>query len=290
MQKNLLKYKNYRYLKLSVVLIVASIVLYFTQGEAQPANGGTWQGYILGTISALLILWLTYLGIRKRRYKSAIGTLQGWTSAHVYLGASLLILATLHTAFQVGWNIHTLAYVLMVIVILSGFYGLFSYLHYPQVQYKNQNNKTQKQLLEELGDIDLKIRQLSVSLTPQIRNVVISALDNTMLGGGILNRLKGKDQSKVYSINKNKLVSNKDQMLIIEMLSASIPKSSKQSEASALNEALALFSRRKRLLKIISRNIQIKAFYKVWLMLHIPATIALLAALIVHILVVFLYW
>jgi len=49
----------------------------------------------------------------------------------VYLGASLLVIATLHAAFQVGWNVHTLAYALMVVVILSGFYGVYAYLRYP---------------------------------------------------------------------------------------------------------------------------------------------------------------
>ena len=39
-----------------------------------------------------------------------------------------LIIATLHAGFQVGWNLHTLAYVLMVIVIFSGFFGLYNYL------------------------------------------------------------------------------------------------------------------------------------------------------------------
>ena len=60
-----------------------------------------------------------------------MGSVQGWTSAHVYLGTALLIIATLHAGFQVGWNLHTLAYVLMIVVIASGFFGLYSYLNIP---------------------------------------------------------------------------------------------------------------------------------------------------------------
>ena len=40
-------------------------------------------------------------------------------------------MATLHAAFQVGWNVHTLAYVLMLLVIASGIYGVVNYARLP---------------------------------------------------------------------------------------------------------------------------------------------------------------
>ena len=66
--RNLLLFRGARYLWWSLGLLVVSGVLYATQGDVQPPNGGTWQGYVLGSIGALLIVWLTLLGVRKRRY------------------------------------------------------------------------------------------------------------------------------------------------------------------------------------------------------------------------------
>jgi len=289
--ENLLKYKKYRYLSLSLILIVSAAVIYLTQGIEQPANGGTWQGYTLGIFSAFLVLLLTYLGIRKRSYSSRMGTVEGWTSAHVFLGTSLLLIATLHAAFQVGWNIHTLAYVLMIAVILSGFYGLFTYLHYPQVMSKNNNGGSQESWLQELAQIDDEIKNRSGSCRAEIRLLVLSAIENTKISGGLFSQLTRSDNSKIkIQSESDKYTSNKNQERVISYLARALPNSLNHAEASAIDGILSKFSRRQRLLKIIKRNLQIKAYLRVWLLFHVPLTIALLAALTVHILVVFIYW
>ena len=78
---------------------------------------------------------------------SNAGTVQGWLSAHIYLGASLLVVATLHAGFQVGWNVHTLALVLMLVVIFSGFFGVFAYVRYPTLMTRNRQDATRDAML-----------------------------------------------------------------------------------------------------------------------------------------------
>src|SRR5262245_24179606 len=105
-QDSILEYRAGFYLKLALGACVVSGALFAWQVPAGlQGYGGSWLGYTLGTIAALLILWLLALGVRKRNYRSRLGTVQGWTSAHVYLGASLLVIATLHTGFEFGWNV-----------------------------------------------------------------------------------------------------------------------------------------------------------------------------------------
>src|SRR6478736_3963368 len=70
-----------------------SAVAGFAYGFHEPSTkpyGGSALGYALGTVAALLVLWLLWFGVRKRLYRSTLGSVQGWLSAHVYLGTALL--------------------------------------------------------------------------------------------------------------------------------------------------------------------------------------------------------
>ncbi|MDX1626762.1 MAG: hypothetical protein R3323_09635 [Wenzhouxiangellaceae bacterium] len=294
MHQNLLQYRRSRYLWVAVALLVASIVLYLTQDGDLPPNGGSWQGYTLGIVGALLIVWLSLLGIRKRSYRSTMGTVEGWTSAHVYLGAGLLVIATLHSAFQFGFNVHTLLYVLMVGVILSGFFGLFVYMSYPRRLARVRSGRRRKDWLTELNGIDVRIHDLAKRCSARTLAVVESALDRTRLGGGVFAQLTGRDRSLVADPDRDrgesKLVANPDQEVVIDHLSASIPRARKREEALVLQELLGLFGRRRTVLRRLRQDIRLQGWMWIWLFFHVPLTVAVLAALVVHVLAVFVYW
>ena len=127
MHESILAFRGRRYLWLAVIMLAAALAAYLLHDPQEPPNGGTVLGYALGTLAALLVAWLGWFGIRKRRYASTMGSVQGWLSAHVYLGLVLPVIVLLHAGFQFGSNIHTLAFVLLLLVVLSGFYGVFVY-------------------------------------------------------------------------------------------------------------------------------------------------------------------
>ncbi|GAB3273468.1 hypothetical protein [Parahaliea aestuarii] len=292
MHTSLLAWRGFRYGKWALVLGLVSIALYLSQGgsAAQPPNGGTWQGYVLGTVGALLIVWLSVLGVRKRRYSSTLGSVQGWTSAHVYLGAVLLLIGTLHSAAQVGWNVHTLAYALMCAVIFSGFYGLYVYIHLPGRLASNNAGKDRDAWLEELGELDSAIRDTVEACDAELQAMALSALDLTALGGSAWRQLSARDYSRIILPGQSKPVGNAEQGVIVKALSERIPDARKQSQAEVLNELLGLFGRRRVILNLLRREIRLRGLIRVWLFVHIPLTVALLVALLIHIFSVFIYW
>lgn len=290
-EAGLLTYSNRRYMWWAILLASASLVLYGTQPASalQPPNGGTWQGYILGSMGALLIVWLSLLGIRKRRYRSRLGSVAGWASAHVYLGLALLVVATLHCALQFGWNVHTLAYVLMCGVILSGAYGLVAYVRLPDGLSRNAAGKNIEDWVSELGFVDQEIQSFATKADAELQAAVVSALSLTEVGHSIWARLWGVDRSMVQ-FGTNGVIANSGQQAMIDHLADCIPKARTRREAQVLNDLLDGFGRRKVILARMREELRLRSHLRIWLFFHIPLTVALLAALTVHIVVVFLYW
>lgn len=292
---HLLRYKNSRWARLSGVLVAVCIAIYLSQSASTPPNGGTWQGYVLGTIGALLIVWLTALGIRKRSY-NANGTVQGWTSAHVYLGTACLVIGTLHCAFQFGFNVHTLAWVLMAVVVVSGFYGLYAYLRLPSVLAVQRGNLSRSELIGQLTELDQQSLALAQKLGAEVYSFVDSAIERSTIGGNRFQQLLGRDTSRLLmrggegAGTQSTLVSNSDQNVAIEVLSKRMSKSPNGDEAMRLQQLIRLFAARRGVLRRLRKDVQVQALLQIWLFIHVPMTIALLFALALHIFSVFYFW
>jgi hypothetical protein len=271
-----LRHKNFRWFRVAVILVIISIVSYFWIDVAPRHNGGSWYGYTLGTISALLIVWLAMLGIRKRAMTAGRWSLKAWTSAHVYLGLSLIIIGTLHTGFQFAWNVHLLAYLLMMAVILSGLFGIYYYVRLPKLMSDNRGETGQAEMLEEIAALDRRLRDVAAPLQLSLVNHVEDAINKTRLGGGIFRRLAGKDAKCATTRAVNALREAADQ----------VPDEQKE----AMQATIALLSRKQIMLNRVRRHLRFKTLLELWLYFHVPLTLALLAALTAHVISVFFYW
>jgi len=264
-------------LKWAAAIVVLSVLLYWLHEPVYGiANGGTWLGYVLGGFGAFLIVWLMWFGIRKRRYGGDGAPLEDWLSAHVYLGLALIIIGTLHTGFQFGWNVHTLAYALMIIVIVSGVFGLFFYLRVPELMTNNRRGMTLVQMMHEISDLDAECREAALALGDEINQIVLKAAQNTRIGGGVLRQLSAEDPdcaTRIASRDVRHLADN-----------------ATPGQAEGFRLLLGLLARKEELLARARRDVRYKALLDIWLYVHVPLSFALLGALIAHIISVFFYW
>jgi hypothetical protein len=291
-----LSYRQLRYLWVSLALVACAAAVFVTQSGGTVARGDTWQGYTLGTVAALMMVWLALLGIRKRKYHSPLGSVQGWTSAHIYLGLAVVAIATLHCAGRFHDNIHTYAYVLMCAVVATGLVGVACYVSIPRLLMDNRAAESRAGMFAELFELDQQARSLSQDCDAETASVVQSSIERTVVGGGVCAQLMGLDRSLfedpgLRSAGRSTgLRRNVNQVAVLAYVSNRLPRAYRQSEAAALQRLIVTLSRRQSVLRRIRRDVQLQGWLKIWLYAHIPLTVAALGTLFVHILTTFLDW
>lgn len=269
--ESFLRHAGFRWLKIATALCLVSLLGYLLADVEPRPNGGTWYGYTLGTIGALLIVWLALLGIRKRRMTAGHWSLKAWTSAHVYLGLALIVVATLHAGFQFGWNVHTLAYALMMLVIVSGVFGVAVYANLPSALSSNRGEMTQGQMIDAMRALDRQLHDAAQPLSRANADLVLAALAESPLDAGVWRRISDTYPDCATRAAAEGIVAD-------------------GADDPAIERVEKLLIRRQTQLDRLRRHLRLRALLEVWLYIHVPATIALLAALTAHIVSVFYYW
>lgn len=274
--ESFLRYRRTFWGKTALSISFLTLLAYLLIDVEPRHNGGSWYGYTLGTIGVLLILWLTMLGVRKRAMTPGKWSLKAWTSAHVYLGLALIVIGTLHTGFQLGWNVHTLAWVLMMLVILSGIFGITAYAMLPRSLSDNRDEVTEEQMLEMVADIERQLFDAAQPLDSALAAEVRAAIEEDAFDAGLFRRLRGRYNGGATA----------------EAL-ASIRRhagSGDHALDAVFDNLEALLTRKQAAMARIRRHIRYKGLLQIWLYIHVPVTFALLAALSAHIVSVFFYW
>ncbi len=193
-------------------------------------------------------------------------SLKAWTSAHVYLGLSLVVIATLHTGFQFGWNVHTLAYALMMLVILSGIYGISTYAFLPKQLSDNRAEMTAR--ADDRRGRQASTSQLQVAAQPLVRR-------------------RHRDRARLArrgSVRRRPLPAADRDRARRRQCAGAAPhpragwRKPPARRQQALEQVAALLQRKAAALSRMRRHVRIRAMLEVWLYVHVPLTFALIAA------------
>jgi hypothetical protein len=303
--RSLWQYNDAIFLKLSLLAAVVLLLAYLLCDPINGRRGSTWFGYTSGVIGVSLVVWLSWLGVRKRSFTTARAPVQMWVSAHVYFGLLLWWVATLHCAFQFGFNIHTFAYSVMVIVIVSGIYGVAMYGATPSRLTANREGGELKAMLAEIARLNDYALLLADRIDPETHAVVVQSVQRSRIGGNGWQQLTGRydftgDFSKLSSLIAAKEQQAKEAapkpvaaparggttFFVIDQLF----EKGDEKTSESLKKLLQAIADRKALVEKVNRDITLRARLNVWLYLHVPMTVALIIALIAHIVSVFLLW
>lgn len=270
-QQSFLTYRHGRWFWITASALAVLTGCYLWDQPLGGRNGGTVFGYTVGVLSAALIFYLMWFGVRKRSYRARRTTLQGWLSAHVWIGIGLSFAVLLHSGFQLGLNVHSLAYLLMVITIVSGIWGAINYRTLPYQTPSNRGAASLGQLLEQFDQVGGLIQEEQQGKSAAIATLVAQL-----------------NPPKTPSPWGALLLGGCEVVLSPERAAAALQQVP-EDEVEAGHRLIEQIDRRFELLHQLNREMRAQALLKLWLYFHVPLAFATVVALLIHIFVVFYY-
>ena len=268
-----LSYRRFFYLKLSSALVLICVAAYLIHEPIAGHIGSTWLGYTLGGVSAGLVLFLLWFGVQKRRYGQGT-SLSGWLSGHVYLGGVLVIVATLHSGFELGPNLHSLTWLLMVLTVLSGVIGVIVYCRYPALLSASLRGLTDAEMLVQVNALDRQCEGLGATLGNDVSDALSQSRSETSsMRVGCHLFVRAKDAPLTHAAR-----------LLVERLCDD------RYDHGRGWELHALLLRKEILLRDLRYQRRLVAQMRAWLYFHVPLSVGLLVAMAGHVFLVFFYW
>lgn len=274
--KTFLTYKGGRWLWISLLCSLGFTLQYLNYQSREIAYGGSTVGLLYGVIGTVIIAVLMYLGIRRRSYDSGVGTLQGWVSAHVYLGLMTLVIIPMHAGFRFALDVHTLAFVLLAIVVLSGVLGvgLYQILPVRLTKYESglQADKIDMEIQRLISDMRAIVKDKSDVLVKLYQDEIDALRNVKPQGWSLLFGRAGSDQLAARAAH-------------LSTVASSIP----DAEHPAFQMVSQLLLKKTQLEVNLMHQMRLRNALQAWLHVHVPVSVAMVVAVGIHLFVVFWY-
>ena len=270
-QETFLNYGSLRWMWLHLLLLTALVVGYCLYNPLGPMNGGTVLGYAYGAVATVGIVILMWYARRKRDYFARFTTLRGWLAVHVWLGLSLLVVVPLHSGFQFGVNVHTLAYLLLVLTVLTGVWGAWIFIDLAPNVSSHRGGGTAEDVLEQIVSISKDSRTLIAQRSDKCV-ALFEALDTKQLPSF---------WGSVWGSPPEELNREKASVWLADLPDAEVADGQK---------LVGLLYKKRELVRNLHHEISAQAWLKLWLYTHVPLASAMVIAVVIHILYVFYYF
>lgn len=150
-------------LALAAALAVSYVV--YLAHTPEP-HGGTPAGLAYGVAAAALLAVLFGLAVRKRAYRSRLGSLDGWLQAHLYLGLLTVPLVLAHAGFRFEDPLAIAAFAVLLAVVATGLIGARLYATVPRRLSAVEGDLSPEQLAEAIHGRRQTMARLAAGRSP----------------------------------------------------------------------------------------------------------------------------
>lgn len=276
MNDTFLNYGGKRWLAVGMASSLLLVTSYLWYRRQMLPHGGTPIGLTYGVVGTAVILVLMALGIRKRRFASGLGSMQGWTSAHIYLGLLTLLLIPMHAGFKFRFDIHTLAFALLLVVVVSGIIGMMVYRSVPPRLTRLEEGLQADKIDSELTRLASEMRALAKNKSDQFVRICRMELER-------LTTSRHQGWRLLWMPRRTDPLSLRGHELAKAI--PMIPPAEHQ-EFQAL---CRLIMQTVQLEHSLAEQMRLRNAMQAWLYIHVPVSLAMMVAITIHILAVFYY-
>lgn len=261
--------------RIFILLLLLTGGAFYSYARDGFPHGGSPIGLLYGTIGFALILLLSFFGIRKRWYRSRLGTLEQWMQSHIWLGVLVMIILLLHTGGRFEDKVAVATLIVMAIVVASGIVGAVLYVTIPRMLTEVESNLTVDEISDQLNQLGKSMARIAGGRSAPFQRIhdelARQATPGVLAGWRLL----------LSRLGRRKKQDPADWARLIAL----VPK----EEQDELRQMLVLSRQRRELLLRLIFQQRYKNALEVWLYVHVPFTLALLVLSIVHIAAVFYY-
>lgn len=261
--------------RIFIVLLAVVVGTFVWNYKREFQHGGSLIGLIYGTAGFALILLLAFYGIRKRWYRSRLGTMEQWLQSHIYLGLLVIVLLVLHTGGRFHDTVAVTTLILTTVVVLSGIAGAILFVTVPRLLTEVESNLTVDEISAQLNQLARNMARIASGRSaPFIRiydGLMAESMPGWLAGWRLLfARMRRGNQQTVADWSKLLALVSKD-------------------EQEQLRQMLVFSRQRKELLMRLMYQQRYKNILEFWLYIHVPVTIAVIVFGAVHVVAVFYY-
>ena len=150
----------------SLAGLAVAVIAYvpYSRSSPQGAGGGTTIGLIYGSVAFAFMLFAGLLGARKKVPIWRLGRAQAWMRGHLWLGFVSFPLIVLHSGFHFGVGLTRALMWLFTVVFVSGIVGAVLQHFMPRITTQRIPLET---IYEQIGRVRVQLMEEAISLVDE---------------------------------------------------------------------------------------------------------------------------